>query len=104
MGINQWQDNIDRLQTKDIKRSRHITEEFRDFTHKGLFFSFNIVSDKSGTIFDDWKKKDLWISTVFPSKPEAFRYATLPPVASNIAFPMLQSVRFGSNLFVIFLS
>ena len=60
----QWQEIIDNLQSTDIKNTRHISEDFRKFTHLGLFFSFNFVFDKSGTFFDKWKNKNILISIV----------------------------------------
>ena len=63
-GFTQWQDIIDTLQSTDIKNARHISEAFRKFTHLGLFFSFNFVFDKSGSFFDEWRKKEVLVSIV----------------------------------------
>lgn len=60
--FTQWQEIIDTLQATDIKNTRHISEDFRKFTHLGLLFSFNFVFDKSGTFFDKWRNKDVLIS------------------------------------------
>lgn len=54
--LEMWNDIIEKMQKKDLKHSRYISNEFCEFTQKGYFFSFNFILGKN-CILEEWKNE-----------------------------------------------